>query len=370
MKSSENPVFKDVNYFGSNMNAFIDTIAVILQQLLFHLSLNTAETSFSNAQLYESMNKLSSILNYKPYGKQTSILPVKLTVRVPAPAGVGTGTRQLTIPKFLQVTHNSSYVLKNEITVPVSAEDTMVYLDAAMFQGTVHQSQVYEATGDEYEKITLVDQYIASSQNFISDNFFSVYVDESVDGTGDWREYTEVPLVFDCGEGERVFERRFTEDYDYQFKFGGETAGRKLQSGNRVVIFYLVSDGEPAVIGDGEVVMETTPTAYSNPLYTEIVQQTSAGGEFSIDGSAYLGNITISNTGPSTEVTYPETVESIRANAPRAFASAGRLSTLGDYRQFILKNFSGYCKDVYIMNNGEYTADFLSYYTNLGIDRP
>lgn len=370
MKSSENPVLKDVNYFGSNMNAFVDTIAVILQQLLFHLSLNTAETSFSSAQLYESMNRLSSILNYKPYGKQTSILPVKLTVRVPQAAGEVTGTRQLTIPKFLQVTHNSSYVLKGEITVPVGPEDSTVLLDAAMFQGTVHQSQVYDAAGDEFEKITLIDQYIAVSQNFISDNFFSVYVDESVDGSGEWREYSEVPLVFDCAEGERVYERRFTEDYNYEFNFGGETAGRKLRPGNRVVVFYLVSDGEPAVIGDGEVVMETSPTPYSNPLYTEITERTAAAGDFTIDGNSILGGITVSNTGPSTEVAYPESVESIRANAPKAFAAAGRLSTLGDYKRHLSTRFSSYCRDVYIMDNREFTADFLSYYTGLGIDRP
>lgn len=370
LSSSDNPVFKDVNYFGSNMNAFIDTIAVVLQQLLFHLSLNTAETTFANAQLYESMNKLSSLLNYKPYGKQTSILPVKLTMAVPPPAGTSGGTRQLTIPRFLQITHNSNYVLKNEITQAVSDTDTMLYIDAAMFQGSVHQSQVYTAVGDEFEKFTLVDTYIGTSDSFISDNFFSVYVDESTDGSGDWHEYRETTLLFDQGSDARTYERRFNEDYNYEFKFGGQNNGRKLKAGNRVVVYYIVSDGENAVIGDGDVVFETSPTAYSNPLFAEITEKTHTGSNLDIDGSDYLGNITISNTGPSAGVTYPETVESIRANAPKAFSSLNRLTTLDDYHRFIMKNFSSYCRDVLVMNNGQYTASYLKYYCDLGIDRP
>lgn len=370
LSSSENPVFKDVNYFGSNMNAFIDTIAVMLQQMLFHLSLNTAETTFANAQLYESMNKLSSLLNYKPFGKQTSILPVKITMTVPPPTMATGSIRQLTIPRFLQITHNSNYVLKNEINREVSDTDTRLFIDAAMFQGTVHQSQVYTASGDEFEKFTLIDTYIGTSSNFISDNFFSVYVDESTDGSGDWHEYTETPLLFDGDADSRVYERRFNEDYNYEFKFGGENNGRRLAPGNRVVIYYIVSDGEAAVIGDGDVVYDAAPTAYSNPLFAEIIEKTHSGSAMDIDGTEYLGNITISNTGPSTGVTYPETVESIRANAPKVFSSLNRLTTLDDYKRHIMKNFSSYCRDVFVMNNNTYTASYLKYYCDLGIDRP
>lgn len=109
------------------MNTFIDTISVLLQQLLFHLSLNASETAFSTAQLYESMNKLSSILNYKPFGKQTSILPVNIQVNVPTETA-----QQFTIPKFMQISHNSNFVLKQDMIVSVVDKKSVV-LDAAMF---------------------------------------------------------------------------------------------------------------------------------------------------------------------------------------------------------------------------------------------
>ena len=50
----DNP-FKDIDYLGSNINTFIDIIAVMLQQILFSYSVNSSETSFSTALLYENM---------------------------------------------------------------------------------------------------------------------------------------------------------------------------------------------------------------------------------------------------------------------------------------------------------------------------
>lgn len=76
------------------------------------------------------------------------------------------------------------------------------------------------------------------------------------------------------------------------------------------------------------------------------------------------------NTGNGTNVSYPESVQSIRANAPRIFASQNRLFTLGDYKTFILKNFKSYIKDVHVCNNDEYTKDYLRYYYNIGLDSP
>ena len=83
LKANPDSPFKDLDYLGSNINAFIDIIAVMLQQILFSYSVNSSETSFSTALLYENMSKIVSLLNYKSAGKQTSILPVRFTVQRP-----------------------------------------------------------------------------------------------------------------------------------------------------------------------------------------------------------------------------------------------------------------------------------------------
>lgn len=368
LKSSDNQIFKDVNYLGSNMNTFIDTIAVILQQLLFHLSLNASETALSTAQLLESMNKLSSLLNYKPSGKQTSILPVQLLISVQKTSTAGNGVKQVTIPRFLELSHNSKFVLKNPITVAIDENTTEILEEAAMFQGNVHQSQVYMATGDNFEKITLIDTF--GGDNFVSDNFFVIFVDESLDQTADWHEYTETPLLFLNDEKARVYEKRYDEDGNYSFKFGDGTNGMKLKKGNQVVIFYLVSDGEPAIIDDASVLGVEAPTIYSSALYNEILTSTFKSDTQSPYDLTNVSNIQITPTGNSTDIVYPESVESIRNNAHKIFASQNRLLTLGDYYTHVKRLFSNYCKDIYLMTNDQYTKDFLRYYYDLGLDAP
>jgi hypothetical protein len=80
--------------------------------------------------------------------------------------------------------------------------------------------------------------------------------------------------------------------------------------------------------------------------------------------------ISVKNTGPSTPVAYPESVSSIRKNAPKAFASQGRLYSLSDYESFISKYFSSYYNDVYFCTNETYTSEFLKYFYDLGMASP
>lgn len=42
LSNSSNPVFSGCSYLGSNMNAFIDVLATMTQQILFHLSVSTS----------------------------------------------------------------------------------------------------------------------------------------------------------------------------------------------------------------------------------------------------------------------------------------------------------------------------------------
>lgn len=361
LQSGENPVFKDADRLGANVNALIDVFAVILQQILFNYNLNTSETGFNSAVLYESMNKIVSILNYKTSGKQTSMLPVRMQATIPAEVDL-VNKKQFTVPKFLTVTYNSSYVLRSEIVTPIDKNTRELWIDNVMFQGSIQESPIYTALGDEFELFTLVDNYINRSNKFISDNFFTIYVDEY--DTGDWAEYKEVANIFDATETDRVYEKRFTEKFNYEFKFGNGINGVKLPTGARLVIFYLLSDGEAAQIGS-DIAVALPPTVYSSALYSEIYNSIHSTNLANVEGLEY---ISVSNTGPSTDISYPESVASIRANAPKIFSSQNRLFSLADYQTYIQKNFTTFIKDVYMLKNDDYTSQYLRYYYDLGVD--
>lgn len=363
LSTGDNPTIKDASYLGSNMNALIDAMAVILQQVLFNYSVNASETSFNTAVLYESMNKIVSILNYKTCGKQTSMLPVRIEITLPNDTNF-VEKKQFTVPRFLTVSHNSSYVLKNEIISPISRNIRELWVESIMFQGQIKESPIYSAYGDEFEIFTLVDNYIKDTRKFISDNFFVVYVDENNNGI--WSEYTEVSSIFEASSTAQVYERRFTEDLNYEFKFGNGINGKKLKPDARVVIFYILSDGEESQLGS-DIIAFSAPSIYSSALYTEIYNSIHENNDQDISELDYIA---ISNTGPSTDISYPESVASIRKNAPKVFSSQSRLFSLADYKTFVERNYAAYVRETYFMTNDEYTSSFLKYYYDMGFDSP
>lgn len=357
---ANNSPFKDLDYLGSNINAFIDIIAVMLQQILFSYSVNASETAFSTATLYESMSKLVSILNYKSAGKQTSILPVQITITKPI------GNEDLTqaiLPKFLTANYNYQYVLPEDEVIEFT-NDT-VTLDTVMFQGMVQESATFTAVGDEFELIRLTDNHINSGISFISDNFFSVYVDENNDGN--WKLYQECSSLFLENSIAEKYEKRFTEDFNYEFKFGNGSYGKKLPRGAKIIIYHLLSNGEAGILGAGTINTNEI-SSYKSTAYNRIADSltSTAIGLTKIPAEW----VTIRNTGPSTPITYPESVESIRKNAPKVFASQGRMFSLADYESYIRKEFASYVKDLYVDTNDYYTSNYLKYYYDLGMSSP
>ena len=144
--------------------------------------------------------------------------------------------------------------------------------------------------------------------------------------------------------------------------------GKKLKEGARVAIFYIISNGQSGILGDN-VISTAIPKEYDSFLWSSILNSNYT----SIDGNTIAIReklVSVINTGSGTNISYPESVASIRANAPRIFASQNRLFTLSDYQTFIKKNFGAYIKDVYLCTNDEYTRDFLRYYYDLGLDSP
>lgn len=378
LENSENGSFSGCSYLGANMNAFIDALAVILQQILFHYSINTSEASFSTATLFESMNKLVSIMNYKIMGKQTSMLPVKFKIDVPAllrdKSTTSSKPSQITIPRFTQCSYNSSYFLKNEIVIPITDNNAndVIEVDAILHEGSLYENSSFVSNGDEFETFIIKDDYIDNGPSFISDNFFMVYVDE--DNNGQWKEYFETTSLFLNDENSLVYEKRFNEDKNYEFKFGNGTNGKKLKAGAKVAIFFLLSSGENGILGDGVMEFDETmsyegsPIPYSSTLYNAILKSNYSTIDKNSYGIDYI--VSVKNTGNGTAISYPESVDSIRANAPKIYASQNRLFSLNDYKTFINKNFGSYIKDTYFCNNDTYTRDFLKYYYDIGLDAP
>ena len=361
-------IFKDQKYLGSNLNAFIDIIATMLQQIQFHFNTTATENTFATASLYENMNKLTSLLNYKPTGKQTSILPVN--IKCQKNISISDNTTPLVIPRYSYIVYNKPFVLRNDLTFSSSNDNSNVVLDDILYQGTLTESEIFETTGENFQIITLVDKDKGStSGRFISDNFFDVYVKEP---GGKWTQYSEVSLLFDASSGDKVYEKRINEYYNYEFKFGNNINGYKPAPGSEVIIYHIISDGSSAKIGD-EIINDAVLYMYNSAKYSEIIKDNTTSifeisPKFITQEQAKL--ITVDNTGASSASTEAELPDITRELLPKVFAAQNRLITANDYSSYIEKNYSNLVKDNYVFNNEEYTAKYLRYFYNIGLGNP
>ena len=71
---TENSLFTDQNFEGSNLAALADIFAFAYHILIFYYNQTASEALFDQAELYENMNKIVKAIGYKPSGPRTSVL--------------------------------------------------------------------------------------------------------------------------------------------------------------------------------------------------------------------------------------------------------------------------------------------------------
>lgn len=361
-----NNVFKDQNFEGSNLSALIDIIAYMYHVLLFYLNQTASESFFSQASLYENMNKIVSLLNYKPVGDQTSVVNFETYTRSALPLG------QYTIPRFTYIiSSGKTFSLLDDLTFEkVTTEDNEFTptSNTTLYQGTIVENSPYTATGEDFETIFITDTVTgtaaANNQTFISDNSFRVFVLESDSNT--WHLYSEVSSLYLASNVGRFFEKRLNDQNQYEFKFGNGINGRKLLEGDTVVIYYVISDGV-----EGEI---TANNLSGNLIFFNSITYNNIKADIYSGTNLLplnrLSNIILKNPYDSIRVKPRETVNQIRNNVPRLFASQNRAVTTDDYTQYILKNYSDIIVSCKTINNNTLVNTYLPYFYGLGLQQP
>jgi len=366
---NENETFTDQNFEGSNFSAFIDVVAYMYHVLLFQLNTTSNESTFDTATIYENMNKLVSNIGYKPLGDQTSLVNISLSA-------ANLASNVYTLPRYSTITADgTTFVATEDITFEKTLDTTIEEVAASnttLYQGTLTEA-TFNATGEPYENIILVDsftskQFTQSTKNlnstkFISDNTFSVFVQNNV--TSVWDEYTETASLFLEDADAKKFEKRLNASGNYEFKFGNNLNGKQLNGNDTVLIFYVVSDNEAGDVGPNAFVGSTF-TLYSSKDFLE-VKDILFDSDQTIITAAQLTDLTINNPTASSPTKKAETVDDIRTSAPKVFASQNRLVTKDDYRYQINRNFNNITRDVKILSNEDYTSKVLAYYNDLGL---
>lgn len=359
--------FTDQFFEGSNLSALIDILAYSYHTLLFYLNKQSAESYFSQAEIYENMNKIVNLIGYKPTGPQTSI------VSMSAVASSDLGIGNYALRKFSFVNSGGTiYSIANDIyfektSAGVETIDS-IGSQSLLYQGQFTEYQELFAIGQPFETFTIVDENTNAQPaevRFIDNNNIFVYVKENTDGK--WYEYNETSSLYLSQANTRAFERRFNENGRYEIKFGDGVFGRQLQAGEEVAIYYLVSNGDNGIIESN--------TLRGNLVQLNTTKLRAINADTTTVDSNYLtpqqlAYLTILNTAQSTQPKLMESVQDIRTNAPKLFASQNRVVTTNDFDLFIAKNFANIIISNKTVNNKQYVEEYVKYFYDIGLNQP
>ena len=364
---NEGGVFTDQAFEGSNISAIIDIISYSYHTLLFYLNNTASESTFNEATLYENMNRIVKLIDYKPTGFQTSILSFE------AVSNEKLIPNLYTIKRYSYFTVNGiDYSFTNDVSFSKSSNTSEVLSNLSennlLYQGKYYEYPEQQAVGEDFETVTLVvKDNITGEPIFIDEKSINVYVRESDNGR--YSFYEETNNMFLKGPGDLNYEKRINENGFYEIKFGNGVFGRRLRDGDDIFIYYLKSDGDSGVISPNQL-NGNQLNIYSTPTFEDISDDIYDNANLTFLSPQNAQLISFSNLNGSTTPKQREDVDSIRTNSKKIFQSQNRLVTIDDYESFINKNFSNILDDIKVVNNKTYISDFIDYFYKLGLDKP
>jgi hypothetical protein len=360
---NEQQVFTDQNFLGSNLASVIDIIAYSYNTLIYYLNKTSTESMFSEAQLYENMNRIVKLVDYSPVGFQTSTLSFNCSASI-----LNQGL--YTIPRYSYiVTNNVPFSFNEDITFIKTQNIVTESLNELaqqklLYQGLYQEYPVYTATGEDYETV------IINPGTDVIDHFnIDVYVKPRL--TGKWEFYQKTPNLFLEDSSAKKYELRLNANKRYEIKFGNNINGTKLQPGDLVGIYYLTSLGDRGIVGSNALGLQDQTrlvrfnTVQYNQIITDILQD-----QYRLLSNNEMRYLTFNNSTNSTPTKQAETVDEIRRIAPANYRSQYRLVTTRDYETYIKTNFTNLLADVKCVNNWDYVSGYLKYFYDIGLTDP
>lgn len=298
--------FKDYDFEGSNMNVLLDLLAYNTYMNTFYLNMVGNEMFLDSAQLRDSVVSHAKELNYTPSSFRSAEALVTIVIN-----STNTNKRSITIPKGTTFT---SRVDQRAYTFSTAENIVVANVVTSASKATFTSPEVIL-----YEGGYVLDSYATSSSGitrFLLNNnnadISSINVTVIEDGGAVVKQYTRAPSLFGLNSESEVYFVQGAENGLYEIVFGDNVTGRRPKDNAIVNIEYRICNGE---LPNGCSVFKA---------------------DSSIDGET---EILVYTGRPAAGGAVAESIESIKFNAPRHFATQERAVTTDDYETLMKLNF-------------------------------
>ena len=296
-------IFQDYDFDASNINVLLDVLAYNTHLNAFYLNMISNEMFLDTALLKDSIISHVKELNYIPRSFRSAVAKVDITLTdtsddatILLPRGTtftGTsGNRNFTfsLPENVQA-------LSTNVVNQFKASGVLIY------EG--------DYTNDSYVSNDLSQVRYVITNKTVDTNSIRVTVIE--DNGANTLSYTVRDSLFGIDSTDTVFFLQAIENDSYEIIFGDGIIGRPPKNNSIVLIEYRTCNGE-----------------LPNGIGTFVADDDI--------GSATVSSVlTISKASGGA---IPESLSSIKFNAPRAFTTQERVVTAGDYSTLLKANFS------------------------------
>ena len=295
--------FRDYNFDGSNLSTLLDLLSYNTYMNAFYLNMVGSEMFLDTAQLRDSVVLKAVELNYTPRSFRSAYAQVNIVV-----ANVTNNPALLTIPSgtsFTGKAGSNSYIFSTNENLVINASNDGVFYanNVDIYEGSqVTDTFVIQTNPDNAQ------QFILSNPT-IDTNSLTVI---SVENNGaNVIPYFLSTTLLDIKETTPVYFLQGSDNSQYQIIFGDNVVGRKPLDNSTVVVSYLVTNGQ-------------LPNGISI---------------FSPNGLIGGGTATVTTVSAAQGGDISESIESIRYNAPRYYATQERAVTTTDYETLLLVTY-------------------------------
>lgn len=293
--------FKDYDFEGSNLNMVLDLLSYNTYMNSFYLNMVGSEMFLDSSQLTASVVSHAKDLNYLPRSRTSARAQVTFTV------DTGGAT-----PPYVIIPEN--YVTKSvvdNVNMDFTTDGALVLI-ANNGVYTSQPTYIYEGkVVTEYFTVLNGSRFILSSNSVDTNSLKVTVVKSSIDSTNS--TYTKAETLYGLNSSSEVYFVNGYGDTQYEIVFGDGISGKSIVPGNIVKIKYRSTNGNL-----GNNARTFAPTKRLDPGNYKVTVTTNLAA---VDGSER------------------ESIDSIKFNAPRHYASQNRAVTREDYINLILQKY-------------------------------
>lgn len=325
--------FTDYNFEGSGMSQIVDLLAYNTHYLAMNANFAMNEAFLDTATLRSSVVSHAKKLGYTPRSARSPVAYVDVTLNSSAAtsATLAKGTR------FTTKMDGSTYgFVTNEDLSVTPSNGIMRFINVPIYEGTLVTSRYTVDLNNIEQKFMVTDTRAdtttlqVSVQNSVSDLTTTVY--------------TLATDITQVTSGADVYFIQENADGKFEVYFGDGVVGRAISNGNIIQLQYVVTNKEKA---NGANLFSTT----------------------SVDGET---DVTVATLIAARGGAEPESISSIKFNAPLDYSSQGRAVTTQDYKTILPQVYAG-TKAVQVWGGEDndppiYGQVFLSVRTKSGVN--